>query len=86
MLVDCYIDIRVVVNNIAYACDPTNNFSDVGYITPEDFDLDGIFDIVDVDDDNDGILDTDEDNGIDTDPDGTNEDRIRFGCRRRRMF
>ncbi len=46
---------------------------EVTYITPEDFDLDTIFDIVDVDDDNDGILDVDE--AGNTDP-GTNEDRI----------
>ena len=69
---------RVVVSNIAFACDPTVTSVDVGFITPDDFDLDGIFDIVDVDDDNDGILDVDEDNGVvdrDTDGDG-NPDRI----------
>lgn len=69
---------RVVVSNIAFACDPTTTSIDVGYITPDDFDNDGIFDIVDVDDDNDGILDTVEDNGVvdrDTDGDG-NPDRI----------
>ncbi len=65
---------RVLVNNIAFACDPITTSDEVGYITPLDTDLDGIFDIVDVDDDNDGILDTVEDNGIvdrDTDGDGT---------------
>ncbi len=69
---------RVIVSNIAFACDPTVTSVDVGYIIPEDFDLDGVFDIVDVDDDNDGILDVDEDNGVvdrDTDGDG-NPDRI----------
>ena len=64
---------RVVLSNIAFACDPTVTSDEVGYITPEDFDLDLIFDIVDVDDDNDGILDVDE--AGNTDP-GTNEDRI----------
>ena len=65
---------RVLVSNIAFACDPITTSDEVGYITPLDTDLDGIFDIVDVDDDNDGILDTVEDNGIvdrDTDGDGT---------------
>ncbi len=69
---------RVIVSNIAFACDPTVTSVDVGYIIPDDFDLDGVFDIVDVDDDNDGILDVDEDNGVvdrDTDGDG-NPDRI----------
>jgi hypothetical protein len=64
---------HVIVNNIAFACDLGTTSIDVGYITPEDFDSDGIFDIVDVDDDNDGILDTVEDNGVldrDTDNDG----------------
>jgi len=69
---------QVIVNNIAFACDPTTTSMDVGYITPEDFDLDGIFDIVDVDDDNDGILDTVEENGdINRDTDGDGQlDRI----------
>ncbi len=69
---------QVIVNNTAFACDPTTTSVDVGYITPDDFDLDGVFDIVDVDDDNDGILDTVEDNGVvdrDTDGDGS-PDRI----------
>ena len=64
---------RVIVSNIAFACDLTTTSVDVGYITPEDYDLDGVFDIVDVDDDNDGILDTVEENGDvnrDTDGDG----------------
>ena len=64
---------RIVVSNIAYACDPITTSDEVTYITPLDFDLDTIFDIVDVDDDNDGILDVDE--AGNTDP-GTNEDRI----------
>ncbi len=64
---------RILVSNIAYACDPVTTSDEVTYITPEDFDLDTIFDIVDVDDDNDGILDVDE--AGNTDP-GTNEDRI----------
>jgi len=58
---------RVLVNNIAYACDPVTSSVAVGFITPDDFDNDGIFDIVDVDDDNDGILDTVEDNGVQMD-------------------
>ena len=64
---------RVLVNNIAFACDPVSTSVEVTYITPDDFDLDGVFDIVDVDDDNDGILDTVEENGDinrDTDGDG----------------
>ncbi|MEL4456607.1 gliding motility-associated C-terminal domain-containing protein [Lutimonas vermicola] len=64
---------RVLVNNIAYACDPVTVSAEARYIAPDDFDNDGVFDIVDVDDDNDGILDTDEPGN--TDP-GTNEDRI----------
>ena len=64
---------RLVAKNIAYACDLGTISDEVTYITPEDFDLDGIFDIVDVDDDNDGIFDIDE--AVNTDP-GTNEDRI----------
>ena len=69
---------RVVVSNVAYACDPTITSDEVTYITPDDFDLDTVFDIVDEDDDNDGITDVDEDNGVvdrDTDGDG-NPDRI----------
>jgi len=64
---------RVIVSNIAYACDPTTVSAEARYIVPGDFDNDGIYDIVDVDDDNDGILDTVEDNGVidrDTDSDG----------------
>ncbi|UCE94203.1 MAG: hypothetical protein JSV73_02680, partial [Flavobacteriaceae bacterium] len=62
---------QVIVNNIAFACDPTTTSVDVGYITPDDFDGDGVFDIVDLDDDNDGITDVDEDNGVvDRDTDG----------------
>ncbi len=71
---------RVIVNNIAYACDPITTSVVVAYITPNDFDNDGIFDILDVDDDNDGILDTVEDNGVldrDTDGNGT-PDRIQL--------
>jgi len=64
---------RLVASNIAYACDLGSISDEVTYITPEDFDLDGVFDIVDVDDDNDGIFDVDE--AGNTDP-GTNEDRI----------
>jgi gliding motility-associated-like protein len=64
---------RIQVSNIAYACDLVTISDEVTYITPEDFDLDGVFDIVDLDDDNDGILDTEE--AGNTDP-GTNEDRI----------
>ena len=64
---------RILVSNIAFACDPVTTSDEVTYITPEDFDLDTVFDIVDVDDDNDGILDVDEPGN--TDP-GTNEDRI----------
>ena len=69
---------RVIVDNVAFACAAEVTSVDVGYIIPDDFDLDGVFDIVDVDDDNDGILDTVEDNGVvdrDTDGDG-NPDRI----------
>ncbi|MEN8123808.1 MAG: gliding motility-associated C-terminal domain-containing protein, partial [Bacteroidota bacterium] len=63
---------RVIVSNIAYACDPTTTSVEAGYFAPDDFDLDGVYDIVDVDDDNDGILDTDEGDGlIDTDGDGS---------------
>ena len=64
---------RVLVNNIAYACDPVSTSTGANFITPGDFDRDLIFDVVDVDDDNDGILDVDE--AGNTDP-STNEDRI----------
>ena len=64
---------RILLSNVAYACDPITTSDEVTYITPEDFDLDTIFDIVDVDDDNDGILDVDE--AGNTIP-ATNEDRI----------
>ncbi|MDZ7613065.1 MAG: GEVED domain-containing protein [Flavobacteriaceae bacterium] len=69
---------RLIVSNSTYACDPTTASASAGYITPGDTDSDGVPDIVDVDDDNDGILDTVEDNGVvdrDTDGDGT-PDRI----------
>ena len=46
---------RVIVNNIGFACDPTTTSIDVGYITPDDFDWDGVFDIVDFDDYSDWI-------------------------------
>ncbi len=64
---------RVLVNNVAYACDPISTSTSATFVTPGDFDKDLIFDVVDVDDDNDGILDVDEPGN--TDP-GTNEDRI----------
>jgi gliding motility-associated-like protein len=69
---------RVIVSNLAFACDVTTTSAEATFVTPGDFDRDGVFDVVDVDDDNDGILDTVEDNGIadrDTDGDG-NPDRI----------
>ena len=64
---------RVIVNNIAFACDPTTTSTAVSYIVPGDSDGDGVPDLIDVDDDNDGVLDTVEDNGVanrDTDGDG----------------
>ena len=45
---------------MAYACDPVTTSTGANFITPGDFDRDLIFDVVDVDDDNDGILDVDE--------------------------
>ncbi|RUA08613.1 MAG: hypothetical protein DSY82_06890 [Flavobacteriia bacterium] len=71
---------RVKVSNIAFACDPVTASDSAGFISLPDFDGDNVPDIVDVDDDNDGILDTVEDNGVtdrDTDGDGV-PDRIDF--------
>ena len=71
---------RVLLNNIAYACDPVTTSDVVGFVLLDDTDNDGVPDLVDVDDDNDGILDTVEDDGItdrDTDGDGT-PDRIQL--------
>ena len=73
---------RVLVNNIAYACDPITVSTDATFITPGDFDKDLIFDVVDVDDDNDGILDVDEPGNTvpGTNPDATNLDADDDGC------
>ena len=64
---------RVRVWNVAYDCDPRTLSVEAGFIIPGDFDLDGVFDVLDVDDDNDGILDLVEDPAdadLDTDGDG----------------
>ena len=78
---------RVQVSNIAYACDPVTASDTAGFISLPDFDGDNVPDIVDVDDDNDGILDTVEENGVvdrDTDgdgmPDRTDLDADGDGC------
>jgi len=73
---------RVLVNNIAYACDLGSTSTDATFITPGDFDKDLVFDVVDVDDDNDGILDVDEAGNTDpsTNPDATNLDSDGDGC------
>ena len=64
---------RVQVSNIAYACDPGTISLTATYNDLTDTDSDGVFDIVDVDDDNDGIYDTVEgeftDSNFDTIPD-----------------
>ena len=62
---------RVMVNNIAYACDPVTTSDSAALVSLPDNDNDLVPDVVDVDDDNDGILDTVEDNGVvDRDTDG----------------
>ena len=48
---------RVIVSNLAFACDPTTTSADATFVSSGDFDRDGVFDVVDVDDDNDGIPD-----------------------------
>src|SRR5690606_15880199 len=50
---------RVITNDLTYVCG--NTTSSAALLTTEgDFDGDGVMDSVDLDDDNDGILDTDE--------------------------
>ena len=73
---------RVMVNNIAYACDPVTTSDVASIISLPDFDNDGVPDIVDVDDDNDGILDTVEPGNTDplTNPDALNLDADSDGC------
>jgi gliding motility-associated-like protein len=73
---------RVVISNVAYACDAGTVSTEARYIVPSDFDNDGVFDIVDVDDDNDGILDSEEAGNTDpsTNPDAINLDADGDGC------
>ncbi|MCK5679032.1 MAG: hypothetical protein KAH72_11235, partial [Flavobacteriaceae bacterium] len=66
---------RVRVSNIAFACDSGTISLSATYNTLTDTDNDSVFDIVDLDDDNDGILDTVEGEFTDTNLDG-NPDRI----------
>jgi gliding motility-associated-like protein len=63
---------RVMVNNIAYACDPVTTSDVVALVSLPDNDNDGVPDIVDVDDDNDGIFDTDEQDASGADIDSNN--------------
>ncbi len=63
---------RVRVNNIAYACDPVTTSAIAALVSLPDNDNDGVPDIVDVDDDNDGIFDTDEQDALGADIDSNN--------------
>jgi len=62
---------RVMVNSIAFTCDPITTSLTATFVnTLVDTDGDGVFDLVDEDDDNDGILDTDEGDATDTNGNG----------------
>ena len=62
---------RVIVTNPGFVCVVNDTSAVTTLVTRNDFDGDGIEDDSDVDDDNDGILDTQEGNGsTDTDGDG----------------
>ena len=74
---------RVVLNNPQYACDPTTTSDEVELsIFAADFDNDGIPDLLDLDADNDGILNTDEVGNTDptTNEDWLNLDADGDGC------
>ena len=69
-------DYRVILTNPGFVCAVSDTSSATRIIIRNDFDGDGIEDDVDVDDDNDGILDTNEGNGsTDTDGDGSPDSR-----------
>ena len=61
---------RVVVSTNNYACDVPVTSNAVQITVQADNDGDGIDDVTDLDDDNDGIPDTDEDAGVSNDVDG----------------
>ena len=62
---------RVIATNPGFKCAVADTSNITTLVVRDDFDGDGIRDDVDVDDDNDGILDTYEGNGsVDTDGDG----------------
>ena len=63
---------RVMANVIANICIPHQPSGEAILTVLTDFDDDGIDDSVDLDDDNDGILDTEEGDNVDTDNDGEN--------------
>ena len=61
---------RVMLTTPGFVCGDTVYSQEVRAISSEDWDEDGIPDPIDLDDDNDGILDTDEGEDIDLDGDG----------------
>ena len=67
---------RVIASNPGFACAVADTSVVSTLVVRDDFDQDGIRDEIDVDDDNDGILDTYEGNGnTDTDGDGNPDSR-----------
>ena len=67
---------RVIASNPGFACAVADTSIVSTLVVRDDFDQDGIRDEIDVDDDNDGILDTYEGNGnTDTDGDGNPDSR-----------
>ncbi|MDA9693181.1 hypothetical protein N9U43_00905, partial [Cytophagia bacterium] len=67
---------RVIASNPGFACALADTSVVSTLVVRDDFDQDGIRDEIDVDDDNDGILDTYEGNGnTDTDGDGNPDSR-----------
>ena len=67
---------RVIASNPGFACAVADTSNITTLVVRDDFDQDGIRDEIDVDDDNDGILDTYEGNGTtDTDGDGNPDSR-----------
>ena len=75
LIPDYFNDYRMVTRSLAFACDPGDASDSAAYNILIDTDTDGVFDIVDMDDDNDGILDSVEGQVTDSNNDGR-PDRI----------